>query len=142
MTFRHTAFGSGRVPFAAQAVRFCGVGVLSYGIGVTLAATFHEISGLREEIAVGLSLAIVLFTNFALARLYVFRSSGRVHHELARFAVMSAAMRGVDYLLFLALLNGLGIGYLVAMTIAMAVSTSLKFLVYRKVVFREAVTER
>lgn len=139
MALRNAAFGSARPTFAAQALRFCGVGLLSYGIGVTLAATFHEISGLRAEIAVGLSLAIVLLTNFTLARVFVFRSTGRVHHELARFAITSAAMRGIEYLLFLALLNGLALGYLVAMTIAMAVSTVVKFFVYRKVVFREAV---
>ena len=142
MERRNAALAPARPTFAAQALRFCGVGVLSYGLGVSLAATFHEISGLREEIAVGLSLAIVLLTNFTLARVFVFRSSGRVHHELVRFAITSAAMRGVEYLMFLMLLNGLRIGYLVAMTIAMAVSTTLKFFVYRKVVFREAVTQR
>jgi putative flippase GtrA len=119
-----------------EVLRFCGVGALSYLLGVGLAALFHEISGLRPEVAVGLSLAIILLTNFFLARVFIFRSSGRVHHELMLFGITSAAMRGAEYLVFLALLNGLGINYLVGMTAAMLASSCAKFLLYKKVVFR------
>jgi putative flippase GtrA len=124
-----------------EVLRFCGVGVLSYGLGIVLAALFHEVSGLIPEVAVGLSLAILLLTNFFLARAFIFRSSGHVHHELLRFGVTSAAMRGAEYLAFLALLNGLGINYLISLTVAMALSSVGKFVLYKKVVFRKPVTD-
>jgi putative flippase GtrA len=120
-----------------EVLRFCGVGAFSYLLGIALAALFHEISGLRPEVAVGLSLAAILLTNFFLARVFIFRSSGRVHHELVLFGITSAAMRGAEYLVFLALLNGLAVNYLVAMTIAMLLSSCVKFLLYRNVVFRK-----
>jgi putative flippase GtrA len=127
---------SGRRALLGEVLRFCGVGVFSYALGVALAAVFHELSGFKPELAVALSLAIILTTNFFLARLFIFRSSGRVHHEMLRFGVTSAAMRGVEYLTFLALLNGLGINYLVSMTGAMLLSSCAKFVLYRTVVFR------
>jgi putative flippase GtrA len=120
-----------------EVLRFCGVGVLSYGLGIALAALFHEISGLVPEVAVGLSLAILLLTNFALARAFIFRSSGRVHHELVRFGIASAAMRGAEYLAFLVLLNVLGINYLISLTVAMLLSSCGKFVLYKKLVFRK-----
>jgi putative flippase GtrA len=122
--------------FLGEVLRFCGVGALSYLLGIALAALFHEISGLKPEVAVGLSLATILLTNFFLARVFIFRSSGRVHHELVLFGLTSAAMRGAEYLVFLGLLNAFGINYLVAMTAAMLLSSCAKFLLYKKVVFR------
>jgi putative flippase GtrA len=121
---------------ASEVLRYCAVGVLSYGLGIALAALFHELMGLPQRVAVALSLAIVFTTNFFLGRTFVFRSGGRVHGELARFALASAAMRGVEYLLFLALLDALALNYLVSMTAAMAASTAVKFLLYKKLVFR------
>jgi putative flippase GtrA len=126
----------------AEALRFGGVGVLSYGLGIGLAAFGHEIAGLPERVAVAISLATVLVSNFFLARIFIFRSEGRVHHELARFAATSAIMRGIEYLAFLALLNAAELGYLVAMTVAMVASTIAKFFVYRSLVFRKPLSPR
>jgi putative flippase GtrA len=119
-----------------EVARFGFVGALSYGLGVALAAMFHEVLGVPEKGAVGASLAIVLVTNFFLARTFIFRSAGDVRHEVARFVVTSATMRGLEYALFIVLLNYAGIGYLIAMTVAMALSTIAKFFIYRTLVFR------
>jgi putative flippase GtrA len=138
MVARTSSIQSGnRRALLGEVLRFCGVGALSYGLGIVLAALFHEVSGLVPEVAVGLSLAILLLTNFFLARAFIFRSSGHVHYELLRFGVASAAMRGAEYLTFLVLLNGLGINYLISLTIAMSLSSVGKFVLYKKIVFRK-----
>jgi putative flippase GtrA len=126
------------VSFGGELLRFALVGALSYSLGVGLSAAFHGALGLGEPLAVGLALAIVLCTNFLLARTFVFRSRGPAHRELARFVATSVAARGGEYLLFLALLQALEINYLVALTAAMAVSNVLKFALYRSIVFRRS----
>jgi putative flippase GtrA len=128
--------GSRYAAVGGEMLRFCAVGAVSYGLGITLAALFHEIAGLSQEIAVAVSLAIVLGTNFFLARAFIFRSSGRMGGELMRFVATSATMRGFEYLAFLGLLNGAGMNYLVALTTALVLSTCLKFVLYKKLVFR------
>jgi putative flippase GtrA len=120
-----------------EAVRFGGVGVLSYVLGIGVAALCHEVAGLPEKVAVAVSLITVLLTNFFLARLFIFKSAGSVHGELVRFVATSTVMRGLEYLAFLALMSVAGLGYLVAMTVAMIVSTIAKFFIYRAVVFRK-----
>ena len=121
-------------------LRYFGVGVLSYTLGIALAALFHEVLAASQEMAVGLSLVIVLITNFFLARAFIFRSRGQVSHELMRFLAASATMRGFEFLVFVGLLNGLRLNYLVAFTAALALSTCVKFLLYKKLVFRRPVS--
>ena len=119
----------------AEAARFLGVGVLSYGFGIGLAALFREVVGLRPEVSVALSLAVLVITNFWLARRWVFRSFGRVDRQFARFVLASTGMRSAEYGLFW-LLHWLGVPhYLLSLTIAMGLSTCVKFIVYRALVF-------
>lgn len=138
LTARNSPTRARSTVLLGEVFRFGFVGALSYGLGIALAAMFHEVFDVPEKGAVGASLAIVLVTNFFLARTFIFRSAGDVRHELARFAVTSATMRGIEYTLFVVLLNYAGIGYLIAMTVAMATSTVAKFFIYRTLVFRTA----
>jgi putative flippase GtrA len=119
----------------SEVARFLGAGVFSYSFGIGLAATFREVLGLPPEVSVGLSLATLVVTNFWIARQWVFRASGRVDHQLARFVLASIAMRGGEYVMFWLLLRVSGAHYLVSMTIAMGISTCVKFVVYRGLVF-------
>jgi putative flippase GtrA len=121
-----------------EVARFAAVGILSYGLGIGLAAAFHELSAIPQKLAVALSLAIILATNFALARVFIFRAAGSVSGQLVRFMATSATMRVVEYLIFLALLTGLGLNYLLALTAALAASSALKFVLYKLIVFGRA----
>lgn len=121
-----------------EVARFAAVGVLSYGLGIGLAAAFHELSAIPQKLAVAMSLAIILVTNFVLARVFIFRAKGGVSSQLVRFMATSATMRVVEYLIFLALLTGLGVNYLLALTAALAISSALKFVLYKLVVFGRA----
>ncbi|MEP7242608.1 MAG: GtrA family protein [Gammaproteobacteria bacterium] len=115
--------------------RFAAAGLLSYAAGAGLSALFREVLGLRPELAVGLSLTILLLTNFGINRAFVFRVSGNSKGEFLRFAIASAVMRGAEFLVFLGLLHLAHLEYLVAFTLALVISNGAKFVLYRTVVF-------
>jgi putative flippase GtrA len=117
-----------------ELARFLGVGLVSFGFGIFLSAFLHEIIGLPQQAAVGLSLGVLFATNFWLARRFIFRSAGRAQRQVLSFVVTSATMRAFEYLSFL-LLTSFGGHYLVALSVSMAVSSLLKFFLYRTFVF-------
>lgn len=121
---------------AGELIRFASVGLFSFALGTGLSALFSEVLGLREEVSVAISLGILLITNFWLSARFVFRTAEHVsYRQFARFAATSALMRGSEYLLFLALFRVAGLHYLLALTAAMALSSCLKFFLYRGYVF-------
>jgi putative flippase GtrA len=128
-------------PLIGEFARFAAAGLLSYGIGAGLAALFREVLGLRSEIAVGLSLTILLLTNFGINRVFVFRVSGNVKGHFARFALASVVLRTAEYLIFVCLLHAFHLQYLVAFTLALVLSNAAKFVLYRTVVFKRHSSE-
>jgi len=125
----------GRHGLVPEAARFFAAGVLSYSLGVGLAAIFSELVGLRPEASVALSLGVLLVTNFWVARQWVFRSSGGASEQFIRFALTSFVTRGGEYVLFWMLLRIGAVHYLVSLTIAMGISSCVKFVVFRTLVF-------
>lgn len=121
---------------AGEGVRFLAAGIFSYGLGIGLSAFFREVVELRSEVSVALSLGVLLITNFLVARFWVFRASGRADAQFMLFAVTSVAMRGGEYVVFLFLLRVAGIHYIPALTIAMALSSGIKFFLFRFLIFR------
>src|SRR5262245_31074604 len=120
---------------AGEAGRFVGYGLISYAFGMGLSSLFGEVIGLHEEVSVGLTLVILFVVNFGMARRFVFRASGHKGKQFVRFVSTSLAMRGAEYLMFLALVRVAHAHYLFALTLAMAFSGLAKFLLYRTVVF-------
>lgn len=116
------------------ALRFLGTGLVSFPLGLGVSALAHELIGWREEIAVACALAVLLVFNFIVSRRYVFRSSGSSRAQMPRFVAVALVMRGVEYLLFLALFRR--VPYLPAMAVAMTLSLAVKFCLYRWWVFR------
>jgi putative flippase GtrA len=100
-----------------------------------LSALFGEVIGFHEEVSVALTLMILFVVNFGLARRFVFRASGHKGKQFVRFVSTSLAMRGAEYLMFLALVRLAHAHYLFALTLALAFSGCGKFLLYRTVVF-------
>ncbi len=120
-----------------EIVRYLAAGAFSYGMGIALSAVFHEFAGVRQEIAVALSLTAIIITNFWIARKVIFRASGNAHGQFIRFASTSLIMRLLEYATFMLLLRKAGINYILSLTLAMAMSTCFKFLLYRMFVFRK-----
>jgi putative flippase GtrA len=124
---------AGRI--AAEAGRFVGFGLISYGLGIGLSAFFREVLGLHEEVSVAFTLVILFVVNFWLVRRFVFRSLGHKVNQFVRFVSMSLTMRGAEYVMFLGFLRVMHHHYLLALTLAMVLSACGKFLLYRNVVF-------
>lgn len=129
-------------PISHEASLFVALGLVSYGLGAGIAALSKEVLGVRADIAVALSLLILIVVNFWLNRIFIFRGSGRWLPEFGRFVVTSGAMRGFEFVLFLALLRVVHLHYLVAFTTALVISNCGKFLLYRSVVFRRPTAPR
>jgi putative flippase GtrA len=116
--------------------RFVMLGLVSYGLGVALSAMFREVLHFEEHVAVGCSLVILFLINFWLSRNIVFRAAkGHPGRQMALFLGTSMAMRIGEYYGFLLLSKVLGVQYLLALTIAMAISSAAKFFIYRIIVF-------
>ena len=118
----------------AEAQRFVLAGIVSFGLGLALSAVLREGIHLREEVAVAIALGVLFLTNFWMSRRMVFRSSGAVPRQIMMFGVTSLTMRGVEYGLFL-VLSTVGLHYLVALALGMAISSLAKFFIYRTLVF-------
>lgn len=119
-----------------EAARFVGVGFVSFPLGIGISAFCHEILGWRQEIAVATAIGVLILLNFALSRIYIFRSIESARSQLLRFVAVALTMRGAEYVLFLLLLRMMHVPYLLAMAASMVVSLGIKFIIYRTWVFR------
>ncbi len=122
-------------PLLAEILRFAGSGAVLLPTGLAVSAFLHEIVGLEQRLATAGAVGVMLILGFVLGRSFIFRSQGRIGRELPRFAVVSLTMRGAEYLVFLLLFGTLHIYYLLAMTIAVGISFTFKFVLYRTLVF-------
>ena len=118
-----------------ELMRFVGLGFISFPLGIGISALCHEVFGWHEEVAVAVSIAILIVVNFTLSRVYVFRSIKSVRSQLIRFVSVALVMRGIEYGMFLVLLRAFGVPYLFAMASALVISLGMKFLIYRAWVF-------
>lgn len=136
MTEEHSSEPTPPRHVAHEVALFLGVGAFSYLLGAGIAAGGRELLGLNAEVAVAISLAVLILVNFWLNRVLVFRGQGPARHEFVKFAAASVTMRGCEYLMFLALLKFAHLHYLAAYTTALLISNAAKFLLYRTLVFR------
>ncbi len=106
---------------------------------LSVSALLHEAAGLASTVAVAIALAAALVINFTMMRAFVFpgQSLSRPRQFLETVAT-SVSFRGLEYVIFLALHVGVGVGYLGATTLAVSVSALSKFVVYRQLVFNRA----
>lgn len=119
-----------------QAMRFGLQSGASASITLGLPILLHEALGIQVEHAVAAALATAFVFNFATMRLLVFRSEGRVGWELLRYLLAALAFRLAEYGVFLVFHRQLGLMYVVSLGLVLAVSTVLKFALYRNFVFR------
>lgn len=119
----------------AEVARFGVATLISASITVGLPIALHEGLGIDERLAVAIALATALVVNFATTRLFVFKSEGNARQELWRFLSVSLAFRLAEFGLFL-LLFSLGLVYILAQVIVLALSFTLKFIVHKRFVYR------
>ena len=116
-------------------VRYFLLGAFGFGLGILLSWNFHENLNLSEPLSVGLSVVILLFFNFFMAREMVFKERNNLLKQAARFLVISLLMRCLEYGVFLLLFYKAEIYYLISYTTSIALIFVLKYFAYKKIVF-------
>src|SRR3954451_24386550 len=85
---------------ARQVVRFPLVGGTGYVVNLFVYAACVHGAGVDYRAAAAAAFVVALTTNFALNRRYTFdaRDAGRLHHQAARFLLVSLVSFGVNLL--------------------------------------------
>lgn len=118
-----------------EGIRYIGAGLVVFPLGLGVSMLAHEVFGWSEQVAGAIAIVVLLAVGFYLGRSYVFHSTRLIHHQLVRFLFTAATMRGAEYCMFLVFLMVADINYLVSLTAALAISSMLKFFLYRFLVF-------
>ena len=115
-------------------VRFLVVGGSSYLLVTSLTITMHEFFGFSERISAACGLFTAFCVNFLSLRFFVFSSTSPPVTQIGKFATASLSFRLLEFTGF-SIFFGLGLHYILALTITMVMGTFLKYFFYRKFVF-------
>jgi len=123
-------------PTLDRLVRFGLVGVVVSAVSLGLTALMHEVLGMSEELAFGITLVVVLVGGFAANRHLVFDASGGdSRRQGAHYAIAALMFRALQYLSFLALHTWLGAPYIPAIVVVLGFWFLIKFVYYGERVF-------
>ena len=129
--------GSGRYAPArtagliGQLIRFGFTTGASALLSLALPIVLHESFDIAEKIAVAIGFSSAFIANVFLVPLFVFRSEQGLARNSLIYVATSAGFRLAEYLVFLALLEGLSMDYRASVIIVLIVSSVTKFFVYR-----------
>ena len=130
--------GGRRGVLGHQVPRFLVVGLVSYAVDIAVLYLGHGRAHITLWLATSLGYLAGLIANFGLNRMFTFRSSSRVHVQLARYAALLVG----NYVVTVASVTGLtaaGCPYLVSKTICVALLAIANFFAYRHWVFADSV---
>lgn len=116
-----------------QVFRFGLSSGMSAALSFILPVALHELGGVAERVAVAIGFACAYLFNFAMLRLFVFRSGNTLRQDALRYLPMNGAFRLAEYGAFLFLNSVLLLNYALAVFIVLTVSTVLKFFGYRRI---------
>lgn len=116
---------------AGELFRFAAMSAMSALVTLGLPVLLHETLHVGQKVAVACGQGSVFLLNFALIRMFVFRSGGRPGTQFLQYAGSAAAFRGLEYVAFLVLLDWAGLFYVTALVITLGTSTAIKFVWYR-----------
>ena len=114
-----------------QLIRFSASTLISATITIGVPALLHEVLGVQQALAVGISQTTALLVNFLMIRIFVFRSNRAARRDLTYYVGSAVAFRGLEYVSFLVLFELGHLFYLVALVLTLGMSTLLKFVWYR-----------
>lgn len=126
-----------RMPIA-QLVRYLISGFTAAGTNLVALYLFVEFAGLHYLSASALALGIAIVVSFTLHKFFTFRERTlqRIPHQLARYLVLLGCTLAINTVLMWALVEGIGIPYLLAQVAVSGVIAVSNFFVYRLFVFR------
>ncbi len=109
----------------------------SYALVIGVTAGLHEIAKISTPTAYAIALVVALTFNFLVNRHLVFRkSTGNQRSQAFRFVLTSCTFRAGEWLAFALLANTTTTHYTVLATLVQAVSLLLKYVAFRRFVFR------
>lgn len=123
-------------------IRFGGyslVSLLSFVLNILLVVFLHEIVGLAERWAYGITLLSLFFINFALMRYGVYRKtlvSGNGVNQMVKCLAVSLSFRLFEWIAFIILTEQFRIYYVIAIVIVNCISVITKFFVYDRLIFK------
>jgi putative flippase GtrA len=125
----------------ARVNRFAVLSAISFATNVATIWALVQLGGASEELAVGLSLAVIFVFNFAMMRAWVyegrsFRMGAR--RQLLACAITSACFRVGEWTAFALLFRLIGLHYLATFALVAVASFLIKFGVYDRLVFHGA----
>lgn len=127
---------------ADQRVRFLLVGGINTGLGYALFVVldlfiFHKIPFGYLGSLIGSS-AVAIVIAFILYRRFVFKVTGRVWSDFAKFVTVYLLAIGINFFSLPLLVELLGLNSLVAQALIIVVTTMISFLGHRRFSFRRA----
>lgn len=122
-----------------QGVRFVISGCLVAATYITVTTLLHFVFGVAFQVALAIGFATGVALHFTLQRLFVWRHHEQfalpVHHQVARYLVVSASQYGITALSTSRLPSVLGVPVEVVYVLTMLTVTSVNFLIFRGRVF-------
>jgi putative flippase GtrA len=117
-------------------VRWAITGCLAAGTDLGLLALLHSAAGVPLELATALAFCCGVAVNYSLNHSWSFQSQAAHRRVMVRYAVM-VVFNGVSTVLIVAGLHSLGLYYLLAKLVAIAVNAVVNFTAARFWVFAE-----
>lgn len=119
-----------------ETFRYLVATLFSFLLSCIFPLLFHEILGMRTEVAIFFTLFIVFNVNFFVIRHLVFRSTGAPCIEFLKFFLTSALFRIGEYIIFLIAYNTFQMDYMILFIAVLSLSFVGKFVVHKSFVFR------
>jgi putative flippase GtrA len=126
---------SGNISFRGPVLRFVLASGVSFGISFGTPIFLHEILAIPPPVAVALTLTLILFLNFFVAKYFIYRSSGSIRSEFLSYIGVSVGFRIAEYAGFALLYLALGFKYYVANLLVVSASFPIKFFAYQFAVY-------
>jgi|SRR3954447_21115692 putative flippase GtrA len=114
-----------------QLIRFGISTIVSASMTLGIPVILHEAFGIEQKLAVAISQSSALALNFAMIRVFVFRSKRAARRDVSYYVASAITFRGLEYLFFLGLFDLLHLFYFLALVLTLGTSTLLKFVWYR-----------
>ena len=120
----------------AMLMRYSAMGAILFAVNLAIVTSSVELFHFSPAVAAGAGFTVVFTLGFIFARYAIFTSSEvNWFHQMGRFALVNFTMRFGEYLLFLFLIAGAGLNYVLSLIFALLLSNLLKFTSYRYWVF-------
>jgi putative flippase GtrA len=129
---------------SGQGLRYVITGGFVALVYVAITTILAEVVGVPFEVSLAIGFLVALVTHFSMQRLFVWRHPGAfalpLHHQLARYLVVSGLQYGLTAGLTATLPRPLGVSPEVVYLPAVGALATINFLVLRSRIFHPAIT--